>query len=82
MLQLARLALALITKTTVPDMLATLLWEIQDSNKGLTLEIDKKLSELHSSIADLKYSLSDLLLRTTESELRISTVEDTDMTKS
>ena len=59
------------------DMLATLLREIQDGNRGLSLKIDKKSAELHSSIDDLKSSMNDLLLRTTEAELRISTVEDT-----
>jgi uncharacterized coiled-coil protein SlyX len=58
-------------------MLATLLREIQDGNGGLSLKIDKKSAELHSSIDDLKSSMNDLLLRTTEAELRISTVEDT-----
>lgn len=59
------------------DMLATLLREIQDGNKGLSMKIDKKSAELHSSIDDLKSSMNDLLLRTTEAEMRISTVEDT-----
>lgn len=59
------------------DMLAILLREIQDGNKGLSMKIDKKSAELHSSIADLKSSMNDLLLRTTEAEMRISTVEDT-----
>uniref|UniRef100_A0A673W4H9 L1 transposable element RRM domain-containing protein n=1 Tax=Salmo trutta TaxID=8032 RepID=A0A673W4H9_SALTR len=55
------------------NMLATL----QDGNKGLSMKIEKKSADLHSSIDDLKSSMNDLLLRTTEAELRISTVEDT-----
>ena len=58
-------------------MLATLLWEIRDGNNGLSLKIDKKSADLHSSIDNLKSSMNDLLLRTTEAGLRISTVEDT-----
>ena len=47
-------------------MLATLLWEIQDG----------KLTR-NSLNSILPFTMNDLLLRTTEAELRISTVEDT-----
>jgi hypothetical protein len=50
------------TSSEPAGMLTTLLWDIQDVNKGLSLKIDKKSAERHSSIDDLKSSLNDLLL--------------------
>jgi dihydroxyacetone kinase-like predicted kinase len=43
--------------------------------------MNKKSAELHSSIDDLKSSLNDLLLRTIEADLHISTVEDDQVLK-
>ena len=64
------------------DMLATLLREIQDGNKGLSMKIDKKSAELHSSIDNLKSSINDLLLRTTEAVAHYHIIPSLDMTRS